>query len=139
MRCSEGTADALTREAAKAALMDALDGEDEVEAVAAVDLALAEGVPLTQRWLATCMEPVTAFKLSRDQHGEVSVAVMRQPRVMCRPGVAVRVDVPVDNPTTCMDAMAVAGESAVNAFLRGDEKLRYVVFEGPGQPEARDL
>lgn len=139
MRCSEGAADALTREAAKAALMGALDGEDEREAAAAADLALADGVPLTQRWLARCMEPATAFKLSRDQHGEVSMAVMRRPRVMCRPGVVVKVDVPVDDPTTCIDAMTIAGEGAVNAFLRDDKKLWYVVFEGPGQPEARDL
>lgn len=122
----------FTEEAAKAALLSALEGEDEQEAAAAVGLAVAaaEGELLTREWLRRCLEPVTTFQLTRDEDGETSVALMRRPRAMCNPGVLVRVEVPVDDPAECVDAISNAGMPHVNAFLQdADKRLQYVVFE----------
>lgn len=126
----------LSQEEAKVALLDALSGEDEQEAAAAVKLAVAaDGTPTAaalEDWLDGLLEPVTAFKLSRGDDGEITVALMRRPSAMCHPRVVVGVDVPVDDPTTCVDAISLAGEGAINAFIQDDheKRLQYVVFEG---------
>ena len=123
----------LSEEDAWAALLDALDQEEEAEARAAVALALEGAAELTREWLRRQLEPVTTFRLSRDEGGEIGVALMRRPRAMCQPCAAVvRVGVPVEDPAACVDEISHAGEGAINAFLGDEDKrLAYVVFEGP--------
>ena len=108
--------------------------EDQDEANAAVAQVVVPEGDVTDEWLDSMMEPVTAFRMSRDADGTVAVALMRRPKAMCYPNTVVEVSVSVEDPTACVDEISDAGVDVINGFVQNpDRKLAYVVFTQTSQ------